>query len=135
MTLVIIGALIIGAVILGWKLLANRPVDERKLYEDPHPVPDWPGFPLYTGILDFTSYAKARMRGRGVTEKDVRHVLANITTEYPSDKPGKKDCTVREGVDGVGRYLRVITKDRKKGGFHVINVIWKEAWSPVMWND
>lgn len=146
MTLVIIGALIIGAVILGWWSLANRPkreIDEWAAYqeelriisEDIHPVPDWPGFPLYKGVLSFTTYAKTRMRTRGVTEKDVRHVLANPTKEYPSDKPGQHDRMLREGIDAAGRYLRVITKDRKKGGFHVINVIWKETWSPVMWND
>jgi hypothetical protein len=142
MTLVIIGALIVGAVALGWWLLARKKdwwelyeEEQRKLFEDPHPVPDWPGFDSHKGVLVFTTYAKGRMRLRGVTEKDVRHVLANPAKEEPSDKPGQHDRMLREGVDSAGRYLRVITRDRKKGGFHVINVIWKEAWSPVMRNS
>jgi hypothetical protein len=78
---------------------------------------NWEGWPKHEGPLIFDKRAAADiMRKRGMTEDDVRMVLANPSKEHPSDKePGR---WVTEGIGPDGQMYRVVTSVDDTGVLH-----------------
>jgi len=71
--------------------------------------------------VDFSRHARQRMAERGITEKEVRWVLAAPDLILPSGQPGKKTLRARLGN---GRQISVIIVD----GSEPLKVV--TVWEP-----
>jgi hypothetical protein len=90
---------------------------DTEFYEPPPPDDLWPT--VTEGDLRFNQYARRRMRGRGVTEHDVRYVMANPRIERPSKKGTVSGRWETTGTDQCGRDIRVVWAPAEDG-----QIIW-----------
>jgi len=113
-----VALVIAGGVVLGWRLL-RRPV--RHWTEDPHPVPDWPGFDRYKGNIRFTKHAVEEMQKDRITPSIIPIVLANAITS-----PAKDGKTKYVGTAPDTREVTIIATQEGKN-LVIVTVYWDDA--------
>lgn len=57
--------------------------------------------------MRFSYHATQQMTERSITAAEVEEAVANPSTSYPSNRPGRDDRTVILGLTNAGRRLKV----------------------------